>query len=755
MLWIDMGRYITRENRTVVCAKLAAVVCSALGSLSLFGAESDGPAPKVPPVARAFFLAEPPSLDGRVLDDRAWQGVKALSGFWQTRPNEGTPATQKTEVYVGYTRDALYIGAVLRDDEPEKLIAASSRRDADLDESDSFLVVLDSFRDRQNGFVFGTNPAGAEYDGQVTKEGNSDRFGSGGGSFNLNWDTTWVVKTVTSDLGWSTEMMIPFKSLRYGSGEVQTWGVNFQRNILRNNEVAYWAPLDRQHNLHHVSQAGSIEAIRVQPQRNLKLTPYVLGKASRGGVLSGTDFDTKAGFDVKYSLTPSLTLDATYQTDFAQVETDELQLNLDRFSLFIPERRQFFLENSDRFSVGVEEEVELFFSRRIGIGPGGQQIPIDGGVRLSGRIASHTNLGLLQMRSDGVPGVAAQNDYTVVRVDQELPGRSSLGALVVNRNGDGSHLLSNGDDYNRTYAVDGRWGVGPHLQLNGYFAKTETPGLSGRDRSFAFRSSYSSEKWSVNARYTEVGDAFNPEAGFLSRTDYRKYDGYVMRRLRPDNLWRLYELRPHISYRGYWDFNGFQKTGYLHADNHWEWKNGHEIHTGTNFTHEGVSDPFPIVSGVIVPAGTYDHQEAQIVFRSDAGEPMSGELRVNAGGYFGGDRVSVTPTFRYRTGEKFSSEFSLSHNRIDLPVPNGSFDVNLARMRLSYSFSPRLSIQGLLQYDDQKDLLAANLRFAWLQSANTGLYLVYGEVDDRRIGAIGPPRREFIVKYSRIFDLLR
>ena len=732
---------------------LVALQLTAIG-LAAQGAASPHPAGDAPPVARARFLSEPPVMDGVVLTDPVWRGLAPISGFWQTRPDEGEPATQKTDVYLGYTKDAIYIGAVLHDDNPKAIFAASGRRDADLEASDSFQVIFDSFRDRQNGFVFGTNPAAVEYDGQVTKEGNSGQNSSDGGSFNLNWDTSWSVKTSTADHGWNVEMMIPFKSLRYGPGETQTWGVNFQRNIRRNNEVAYWAPLERQHNLYRVSQAGRLEELKVPPQRNLKFTPYVLGKASRGGARAGTDTEGKAGFDLKYSLTPSLTLDATYQTDFAQVEADQLQLNLDRFSLFIPERRPFFLENADRFSVGVEEEVELFFSRRIGIGSDGRQIPIEGGVRLSG-VAGRTNLGLLQMRSEGLAGVAPRNDYTVVRVDQELPSRSSLGVLLVNRNGDGSHLLPNADDHNRTYAVDGRWGIGSSLRFMGFLARTETPGLSGRDRAFRLAGAYSTERWTANSSYTEVGGEFNPEAGFLARTDYRKFDGYIMRRIRPENLWGLHELRPHISYRGYWDFDGFQKTGYLHVDNHWEWQNGHEVHTGLNFTREGVADPFPIVSNVVVPRGTYDHAEAQLVAQSNAAAPLSAEIRVNAGGYFGGDRLSFRPAVRYRRGDKFSSELSLSHNRLDLPVPNGSFTVNLARVRLAYSFSPRISIQGLLQYDDQRDLLATNLRFAWQQSANTGFYLVYSEVDDRRVGVIGEPRREFIVKYSRLFDVLR
>jgi len=723
---------------------------SLLLATSAGGAEQAGLPPTVPPVTQAFALAEKPQIDGQVLGDAAWRGAKATTGFWQIRPDEGRPASQRTEVFVGFTAEALYIGVVCYDDHPERIIIADSRRDSSLSDTDSFQVILDSFRDRQNGFVFGTNPAGIEYDGQVTRE-SSGSFSAGGGGFNLNWDTTWAVKASVSDIGWSAEMEIPFKTLRYGGDQAQIWGINFQRNIRRNNEIVFWSPLSRQHNLYRVSQAGSIEGIEVPPQRNLKITPYGLGKATRGGELGGTDYDGEFGIDVKYSLTPSLTLDATYNTDFAQVEVDELQVNLNRFSLFFPEKRPFFLENAGQFSVGTPREVELFFSRRIGVDSSGAPVPIDAGLRLSGKVGNSTNVGLLHMRSEAVAGIAPRNDYSVARINQELPNHSSIGAIFVNRDGHGGPL-GDDDDYNRTYALDGRWGIGDNTVFAGYVAKTDTPRLSGKDHAFSVRGDYSSAKWSNGIGYTEVGEAFNPEVGFLARDGYRKVDSRILRRYRPADWWGLHELRPHVAYRGFWDFDGFYETGFIHIDNHWEWKNGFEVHTGMNITHEGVKIPFDLVEGVTVAAGEYDHEEGQLVIMSDEGVPFSASIRTTVGGLFGGNRISLQPTLRYRIGETFSTELSWNYNDIDLPIADGHFQINLARLRVSYSFTPKILLQALVQYDDRDDLVATNLRFSWLQSANAGLYLVYNEIDEE---GLRKPRREFILKYSRIIDLLR
>lgn len=710
--------------------------------------------PSSPPSMKASALSRAPILDGEVLGDDAWRNTEPARDFWQIKPNNGQLASQRTEVFVGFTGTTLYIGIVAYDSDPSAIIVTDSRRDSSLDDTDALLIIIDGLLDRQNGYVFGTNAAGIEYDGQVVKEGEGSAFG--GGAFNLNWDGVWEVRSQISEIGWSAEFEIPFKTLRYGNAEDQVWGINFQRNIRRNNEVTFWAPLERNRDLYRVSEAGTISGIVPPPQRNLKITPYVLGETRSGGDLPDSESDSEFGFDIKYSVTPSLTLDATYNTDFAQVEADEQQINLDRFNLFFPEKRTFFLENSGQFIVGNSREVELFFSRRIGIGENedgdGEHIPVKGGLRLSGKVGDTTNVGFLYMETEAVDAIAPGNRFTVARINQELPSRSSIGLIVVNRDGDGSHLTPADDDHNLTYGIDGRWGIGENLIIDGWIAGTDTPGLDGRDDAFALNASFNSEKWFSNLSYAEVGEDFNPEVGFLSRTDYRKARVVLLRRLRPDNLWNLLEIRPHASYDGYWKFDGFLESGFLHFDSHFEFKTGTEIHTAINFTHDGVIDPFQIIDGVVVEPGDYDHSEVALEYFTNRSKPFSFSLRATVGGKFGGDRILAQPTIFYRIGDSFSSELAFVYNDFDLPVPGGQFTANLARLRLSYSFTPKILLQALVQYNEVDDVVGTNLRFSWLQSANSGLYLVYNEVDENGIGAL-PTGREFIVKYSHIFDV--
>ncbi len=699
------------------------------------------------PIAQAIELTTAPVVDGNVLDDPAWRGAEPITDFWQIQPDAGQPATQQTAVYFGFTDTAIFVGIVAYDDEPLEIISTDTRRDSSLDDTDSVKILIDGLLDRQNGYIFGTNPSGVEYDGQIEREGAGQFVFGGEGGFNLNWDAPWTVRSEVSDIGWSAEMEIPFTSLRFAQGDIQEWGVNVERRIRRNNEIAFWAPMSQNRTIERVSEAGSIQGIKVPRQRNLQFTPYVLASAERGGMLSGTETNEEFGFDVKYSITPSLTLDATYNTDFAQVEVDDQQVNLDRFSLFFPEKRPFFLENAGQFKVGNPSEVELFFSRQIGIADD-QVVPIDGGLRMSGKIGATTNVGLLFMQSEAVEGLTPENQYSVARVNLELRNRSSIGFLLVNREGDGGV-----DVENQTYAIDGRIGIGDNLLLTGYIAKTETPGLTGKDDAFSVNANYNDADWSMDFAYREVGGAFNPEVGFLSRSDYRRYSGLVLRRIRPENLWNLFEIRPHVSYQGYWGFDGFQETGFLHVDSHWEFETGTEIHTGFNVTTEGVREPFDIIPGVTIQPGTYDHAEGQLVYRGDESQPLNFGMRIVAGGSFGGDRVSLTPEVRYRIGDKFTSELIYNYNDFDLPVPGGDFTANLLRLRLSYSFTPKILLQLLTQYNEVDDVISNNLRFSWLQSASTGLFLVYNEIDERYLGA--PPRgREFIIKFSHIFDVL-
>ena len=704
------------------------------------------------PVMQSSELLKEPLLDGLVLGDKAWDILTPATGFQQIEPDDGLPASQKTEVYIGFLKDALYVGLIAYDNAPDQILATDSRRDSSLDNTDSFQLIIDGLRDGQNGFIFGTNPAGIQYDGQVIREGSGGAMGSGGGGFNLNWDGSWEVVTSITEIGWSAEIRIPFSTLRYGSDDIQTWGINFQRNIGRNNETAFWAPLSRQHKLYRLSEAGTLMGIKPTKKRNLQFSPYLLGQSTKGGNLLSTQNNTEAGFDIKYSITPSLTLDATYNTDFAQVEADEQQMNLDRFSLFFKEKRPFFLENAAQFSVGDEKAVQMFFSRRIGISSGGDQLPIIGGARLSGKIAGNTNVGFLHMHSEAVAGIAPGNKFTVARVNQELPSRSSLGFMYVGRDGDGSHLVSPDDDKNHTYSIDGRLGIGENFMLEGWLAKTSTPGREGRDEAFSAKAIYNSSQWLNRFEYGQVGEDFNPEVGFLKRSNYRRMTALILRRIRPKDTWGLLEVRPHISYTGFWDFDGFHETGFLHIDNHWEFRNGYRVDTGVNFTREGVQTAFDIIDGVTIQPGTYDHHEAQIRFNTDKSDPLSLSSVTYVGGRFGGNRIAIKSSIIYRVGESFRSELIYNYNKFDLPIDGGQFNANLTQLRLSYAFTPKILLQALVQHNQVDDTVGTNLRFSWLQTANSGFFLVYNEVDERGISA-NPRGKEVIFKYSHIFDV--
>lgn len=719
------------------------------------------PAGTVPSIS-ATRVPEGPALDGDVTGDPVWAAAVPATGFWQEQPDEGQPSTERTEIRIVYTADTLFLGVVCFDREPGGIIVADSRRDAPLEDTDSFRIIFDTYRDRLNGFVFGTNPAGIEYDGQVTNEGQGggglgrgqrQQMGAGGG-FNLNWDGAWQVRSRITEIGWTAEFAIPFRTLRFPSGRDQVWGVNFQRNIRRRNERAFWAPIPRQYTLYRLSLAGSLTGLETPAIRNLKATPYLLGSALESGARPvRRNLDRDAGVDLKYALTPSLVLDATVNTDFAQVEIDDQQVNLDRFDLFFPEKRPFFLENSGFFTVGNAGEVDLFFSRRIGIGPGGEPIPIRGGGRVSGKLGQY-NLGLLNMQTADYADRLAGSNFTVLRVSRDLPNRSSVGALFTGRHGVGD--LAADHDANRTYAVDGKIGILQHTVLSGFLSRTETPKFDGGDHAYNVRTRTNLPRFDLEFGYQEIAPGFNPEVGFLSRRGYRKPDARLMTRWRPRNFMHLQEIRPHTSYRAFFGFDDdLLETEYWHIDSHWQFKNSYEVHTGVNITEEGVRRAFEIYPGVWVPPGSYPHSEAQLAFMSNQGAPISLNLTSTIGGFFGGDRVSVTPTLRMRAGETLTTEVSYQRNAVDLP--SGAFATNLVRTRLSYSFTTRTFVQGLVQYNDRADLWSMNFRLGWLQDANTGLFVVY--TDTRGLYDLfdRPERtdRSLVVKYSRLFDLLR
>ncbi len=709
-------------------------------------------------ITSAVKASSDPVMDGDVLNDPAWANVPEVTTFIQKTPDEGQSVSEKTAVKVMYTEKTFYVSVVCYDTNPGEIVISDTRRDSPLNNSDSFSFIIDTFKDFQTGYLFGTNPAGIEYDAQITGGGEGGsmmrRFSMGtGGGFNVNWDAVWEVKSQKGDFGWSAEFAIPFKTLRYATNKDQSWGINFERVIARKKEEAHWSPISRQHTMNRLVSAGTLTHMNVPTSRNIKILPYVLGQNNvNKSETTSKSSDGNFGLDAKLSIGSSMSLDLTYNTDFAQVEADEQQINLDRFSLFFPEKRAFFLENAGLFSVGsgggfFGPDIEMFFSRRIGVGPGGAPVPILGGGRLTGT-AGGMKIGMLSMRTEAVKDITEANQYSVFRLKKELPNRTHIGAMYTALD----HMGTDGY-VNNAYAFDAQIGIGELSKIVVFAGLTETPEMD-KDNAYAYRMEIArdTKQISTNASYTEVGASFNPEMGYLKRENYRKWSGRIFTRFRPENKFGLLEIRPHVNYDGYWKLDGFQESGRWHIDNHWEFRSGFEIHTGTNLVKEGVIEVFEISDSVFVSAGTYDDQEIQIMIMTNQAKPISFSSMNRIGGFFGGDRINMTPTVRLRYKDRFTSEFSFNFNKVNLP--GGNFTTNLLRARLTYSFTPKMYIQSLLQYNNQSDQWSMNWRFIWQRSAGTGLYLVYNQAQDYDGIPIEKSTKSFVVKYSYLFDAL-
>lgn len=709
-------------------------------------------------VAVAAIATQRPVIDGR-LDDAAWRGAAPVSEFIQRELHEGQPITERTEVRVVTDADAVYVAAWLYDRDPGGIVVGEKIRDVELENSDAFAFIIDTYLDRQNGFVFGTTPAGVEYDGQVSKEGEGGGISVSGqtralsgalGGFNLNWDGSWTVATSSDSLGWYAEFRIPFSTLRYGAGERQTWGVNFARRIRRKNEIAYWSFIPRQFNLYRLSRAGTLQLTGIPSQRLATVTPYVLGSTERSfSSVVETRRVGEWGMDAKYAVTPSLTLDLTYNTDFAQVEVDEQRTNLTRFPLFFPEKRPFFLENAGVFSAGTPQAVDLFFTRRIGIDTLGRPVPIVGGGRLSGRVGGLT-LGLLEIVTDEVPGAQAAQSYSVARVTREAGARSRFGLIGVQRTAIDSAASRNG-----TYGLDARVGVGDAWTFDAWSAVTATPALDGDDYGFSARANYATSNWNNTARIVRVGAAFNPEVGFLNRFGgYQHYELAFMRIVRNPRYTWLKQWNPHASYRGYYRPDGYWQSGQFHIDmTEMELADGGRFGPELNLFHEGLQRPFPIASNVTLPPGEYDFATVGLDWSTNPSAPFSLNLRGDFGPFYNGTRNGGSVTFTVRSGASFSSSLLADYN--DVRLDQGSFERKLIGARLAYFFTPRVFLQSLTQYSNQARAWTANARFGWLSTAGTGLFVVLNDAEeaDGPLAWRRPITRSIVVKYTRQFGV--
>ncbi len=701
----------------------------------------------------ARLTGAPPVIDGR-LDDAVWRQAAPIGGFVQREPLEGTAASERTEVRIMSDGEALYVAAWNYDRSPALIVPGEKVRDGQLTNSDYFAIVLDTYRDRQNGFLFATTPAGIEYDGQIIREGegggvqsgNQARTQSGAmGGFNLNWDATWTVATSQDSLGWYAEMRIPFKTLRYGSGDTQTWGLHLVRMIRRNNEEVFWAPVARQFNLYRMSLGGDLDGIVTPQQRVAQITPYVLASTAKDYV-AGTPWHqpTAFGADAKIGLTPALTADLTLNTDFAQVEVDQQQTNLTRFPLFFPEKRPFFLENAGVFSAGTPQAVDLFFTRRIGIDSLGNAVPLIGGGRVTGRIGE-TTVGVLHAATERTALVDGET-FSVVRALQETGRRSRFGIIGVRR-----QSRDHADDNNHTVGVDGRLGVGDDWTFDAWGAKTWSPNKGGDDYAFSARGAYATRNWQNSVRLVRTGADFNPEVGFLNRSGgYTYLEVQLLKSVR-DTSWKtVREWYPHLSIREYYTPNGTWQSGWIHADfSEVGLQNGGRIGPEIDIYHEDLPTPFAIAPTVTLPAGGYDYQQIGFDMETNPSAPLSLSFRGDYGPFYNGNLTGSSGTLTFRQGATFSSSLSLTRN--DVHLAQGDFHTTLVGSRVAYYFTPRAFVQALVQYNNLDAIWSANVRFALLETASTGLFVVYneGQAVTGFLSWLRPVSRSLTVKYTR------
>jgi hypothetical protein len=705
---------------------------------------------------RAVKVDQAPQIDGSV-DEPVWQSAKPATDFVQQDPEFGAPSTEPTEVRILFDSKNLYFGIICHDREPDKIRVTQSRRDGNLQDDDSIQIVLDTFKDNQNGFVFGTNPTGVEYDGQVSKEGRSGGFSSaatstGGGpgtqrgaigGFNQNWDGTWKVQARVTSRGWEAEMAIPFTTLRFAPDK-EVWGLNILRIIRRKNELSFWSPIPRSLNLHKVSMAGNLTGITPGSSHNLQLIPYVLVGRHRNYTANKDNDTAEAGIDSKYSVTSSLALDLTYNTDFAQVEVDDQQVNLTRFDLFFPEKRPFFLENAGFFQFGTPQETEIFFSRRIGIDPDGIPIPIVGGARLTGKTGRYS-LGLLDMQTESVNQIAPANNFFVARVNRELQKRSSVGMIFLNREA----TSGGGNDYNRTFGVDGTFGLTQDLTFYSYLAKTSTPGLRGSDYAGRAYLDYNTDRWVAHGGYAEVQPNFNPEVGFLRRRGYRKPEFQLHFNPRPDSrIIRKHD--PHFSITRFYGTDGTLESEFIHNDYTVDFQNGGNASIAFNHVFEFLRAPFEVVPGLFIPPGGFGWNELRLRFTTNQSAPFFGSITHVRSGFYRGRLSDTTITSGFRRGERFLLD--LRYNLYDGSIKWGDFRLHLVRLRSNYSFSPSKFIQALVQYNSRFNLISSNIRFGMIRKSGTGLFLVYNEQYETLRGKFPVLDRSIAIKYSHMFS---
>ena len=724
-------------------------------------------------IVRALKLAAPLKVDG-VLDDEIYAREKPFGGMVQVVPNYGQPMTERSDVWVMFDQQYMYVTCKCWDSAPpDQWIVNELRRDTPgLRNNDHFGVMFDTFYDRRSGFMFYTNPIGARADYNVVDEGNS----------NTDWNPVWTSKTGRFDGGWIVEMQIPLKSIRFRAGTNQTWGIQLRRSIRRKNEWGYLTPVPQilagPQALNRVSAAGTLIGLDLpEAGLNLELKPYGVSRLTTDKVQTPAVIDANSndiGGDLRYAVTQNLTADLTINTDFAQVEIDEQQVNLTRFSLFFPEKRDFFLEGRGTFDFGrggtgagggmgggSGDTPTLYYTRRIGLNAG-RVIPITAGGRVTGKLGPWA-LGLVNIRTgdETVSGTKA-TDFRVLRVKRDILKRSAIGVMATDRS-----ISTSGTGSNQAYGVDGSFAFFQNLNLGGYWARTATTGVTGDDQSFQGRVDYSADRYGARAEMLRVDSSFSPQVGFTRRTNFTRSFTELRFSPRPKGIKSVRKFTWTGSGEYFESRAGLVEGRAFEGQFTTEFQTSDQFSLNTSRNYELLTAPFtPTGSPIAIAAGGYTFTDANASYTFGAQRRISGQVSVRAGEYYDGTIRSVTigggggglSTNRVSVNKHLSIEPAVSLTRIELPT--ASFTTRQYRARVDYGFTPLMFASALVQYSSADREVSTNLRFRWEYAPGSEFFIVYTEARDATPDQYTPlpaergtKNRALVVKINRLLRL--
>jgi len=721
--------------RRFVCTAACVLAWMAVQAPAAFGQEHDHSAGE-----REAYRVEArqaggaPVIDG-VLDEAIWRDAATIDRFTQQEPSDGAPASERTEVRLLYDVHAY-------DSDPAGVIATEMRRDSPrlLDE-DNFQIILDTFRDSRSGYMFVTSPLGAKLEQQVFEEGAGNLRGAAS-NINRDWNGVWDAAARRTADGWVAEISIPMVTVRSPDVDVQTWGINFMRSIRRKNEQVYWSPIPKPYTLTRVSLAGTVSGMTgVTRGLDLRLKPFLIagGRRDRTGASVSQHALRDVGLDMKYGLSSGLTLDVTVNTDFAQAEVDEQQVNLTRFALFFPEKRDFFLENSGQFTVGTQGNdrmADLFFSRRIGLSASGQPVPLLGGARLTGKSGGH-NMAVMQLQTGAAFGRPGEN-FLVGRYSRDIGQRSRLGGLLINKEGIDSPI------FNRTMAADAVIAPTPSLSFHSFIARTASPGVADNQQALHGRVLFQNSRWNTYGEYTDIEDNFKAEAGFVPRVGIRTSKFHIERNPRPGGLIRVMEPMFNVQYTT--DQQNRLITRRLHHMVGTRFQNGAYLNIVLNRWLEVLDGPFAIQRNVTIPAGVYRFHDWNFTFNTNPARRVYERFTYSPQTFYHGTRRDIDAAVGLRASSRASAEVSVSRNDVDLQW--GSFVVNLAILRLDYAISPRMTVRSLSQYNSSTRQLSASVRYNFIFRPGSDLYVVYDGLQGNLPGRPEVRNAQLVVKMT-------